>query len=154
MEGNYFLRAVKDEDILCVYQLSNEDYVRKYSINSAEIDWEDHKVWFESILKSDNDVFYVVTDNTDNFLGQLRYKIEDKIATVSISLCKSITGKGLSKELIKMSIGKIRKERSELKNIVAFVSSDNTASNKLFERVGFVLQESNNYLLKYVYSIK
>lgn len=153
MKDNFYLRKAKGEDVFDVFQLSNEEYVRKYSINTAKIEWEDHKVWFENILKSNNHVFYVVTDNTDEFLGQLRYKIENDSATISISLCKSISGKGLSKILVKKSIELIREERTGLKNIIAYVSNDNIASKKLFESTGFILQESNNRMLKYNYSI-
>ncbi|GGM31918.1 hypothetical protein GCM10011351_17630 [Paraliobacillus quinghaiensis] len=154
MEKEYFLRKVKDEDIFDVFQLSNEDYVRKHSINTTKIDWQDHKVWFQNIIKSDNQVFFVVTDYTDRFLGQLRYKIEDKSAIVSISFGKTIVGKGLSKELLKKSIELIYEERNELENIIAYVSNDNIASKKLFEKVGFILHESNNSLFRYVYSFK
>ncbi|MCP8617532.1 UDP-2,4-diacetamido-2,4,6-trideoxy-beta-L-altropyranose hydrolase [Salirhabdus salicampi] len=154
MEKEYFLRKVKDQDIYDVFQLSNEDYVRKYSINTTKIDWKDHKNWFQNIIKSDNHVFYVVTDYTDKFLGQVRYRIEDKSAIVSISFGKTIAGKGLSKELLKKSIKLIQEERNELKNIIAFVSEENIASKKLFEKVGFLLSESNNRMIKYMYSIK
>lgn len=153
MEGNYFLRKVKEEDIVDAFQLSNEDYVRKYSINTKKIDWEDHKIWFANIIKSNNHIFYVVTNNTDGFLGQLRFEIEDESATVSISLCKSIMGKGLSEKLIIKSIERIREERKELKKIIAFVSNENVASKKLFENAGFVLTETNNRMLRYSYSI-
>ncbi|WP_226670467.1 UDP-2,4-diacetamido-2,4,6-trideoxy-beta-L-altropyranose hydrolase [Metabacillus litoralis] len=154
MEKEYFLRKVKDEDIFDVFQLSNEDYVRKYSINQKKINWEDHKVWFQSIKTSQNNVFYVVTDYSEKFLGQLRYKIEDESGIVSISLGKSIAGKGLSKKLLKESLELIHKERNELKNIIAYVSNDNIASKKLFEKVGFRLHENNKGLLKYIYSFK
>ncbi|UXH43437.1 UDP-2,4-diacetamido-2,4,6-trideoxy-beta-L-altropyranose hydrolase [Rossellomorea vietnamensis] len=153
MKDNFYLRKAKDEDVFDVFQLSNEDYVRKYSINTAKIEWENHKVWFENILKSNSHVFYVVTDNTDEFLGQLRYKIENDSATISISLCKLITGKGLSKVLVKKSMELICEESTGLKNIIAYVSNDNIASRKLFENTGFILQESNNRMLKYNYSI-
>jgi UDP-2,4-diacetamido-2,4,6-trideoxy-beta-L-altropyranose hydrolase len=154
METGYFLRKVKDKDIFAVFQLSNEDYVRKYSINKTKINWEEHKAWFQRIINSDNYVFYVVTDYTEEFLGQLRYKIERKSGIVSISLGKSIAGKGLSKEILEMSIELIREERNDIKNIVAYVSNDNIASKKLFEKVGFILQENNKDILKYIYSFK
>jgi UDP-2,4-diacetamido-2,4,6-trideoxy-beta-L-altropyranose hydrolase len=154
MEDNYFLRKAKNEDVFDVYRLSNEDYVRKHSINTEKIDWKNHKVWYYNILKSNNHLFFVVTDNRDEFLGQLRYKIENDSATISISLCKSITGKGLSKVLVKKSMELIQEERNELKNITAYVSNDNIASKKLFESTGFILQEIDNRMLKYNYLIK
>ncbi|KKK38904.1 hypothetical protein WQ57_06020 [Mesobacillus campisalis] len=153
MEENYFLRKAKDEDVNDVFKLSNEDYVRKYSINTTEIDWKEHKAWFENIMNSDNHIFYVVTDRTNKFLGQLRYRVENEMATISISLCKSITGRGLSKTLVKNSIELISEERYELKKIIAYVSNDNIASKKLFESIGFILQENKKAMLKYEYFI-
>ncbi len=149
-----FLRIVKSEDIRDVFQLSNEDYVRQFSIHKNKIDWKDHVVWFDSILKSDDKVFYVVTDCTEKFLGQIRYTIENKSAIVSISLCQSITGKGLSHKLLFESIKRISEERKGLDGIIAFVSDENIASRKLFERVNFVLCDENDSMLKYVYSLK
>jgi UDP-2,4-diacetamido-2,4,6-trideoxy-beta-L-altropyranose hydrolase len=154
IENNYFLRKAKNEDVFDVYRLSNEDYVRKHSINTEKIDWENHKVWFNNILKSNNHLFFVVTDYRDEFLGQLRYKIESDSAIISISLCKSITGKGLSKVLVKKSMELVQEERNEIKNITAYVSCDNIASKKLFEGTGFLLQEIDNKMLKYNYLIK
>lgn len=147
----YFLRKVREEDSFDAFQLSNEEYVREHSINSSKIDWQDHKVWFRNVLTSDNDVFYVVTDYSDQFLGQLRYKIEGKFATVSISLCKSIAGKGLSKKLMKSSLELIQKDRSQLEEIIAYVSNDNIVSKMLFEGVGFHLKKNNNNLLMYIF---
>jgi len=153
IENNYFLREIKSEDIHDVFRLSNEDYVRKYSININKINWDDHVVWFNNIIKSDKNVFYVVTDSTNKFLGQLRYKIENDSAIVSISLCKSVAGKGLSNKFLKESIELISKERKDIETIIAFVSDKNIASKRLFEKAKFILNENNNGLLKYIYSI-
>lgn len=153
MRSNYFLRNISKDDIHDVFNLSNEDYVRKFSINKNNITWEEHVDWFENIINSNNNIFYVVTDFNNNFLGQLRYNIEDNLAVVSISLCKSITGKGLSKKFLDQSLNLIKDERKDLKSIMAYVSNKNIASKSLFEKVGFLLQDDNNGMLKYVYSI-
>lgn len=152
IEEKYFLRKVKESDIFDVFHLSNEEYVRKYSINSNKIEWEDHKVWFDKILHSNEDIFYVITNKKDQFLGQLRYKIQNDCAIISISLCKSIIGKGLSKRFVKESIELIREEKEEVKNIIAFVSNNNIPSKKLFESVGFVLHQKTKNMLKYVFT--
>lgn len=151
--SNYFLRKISKDDIHDVFLLSNEDYVREFSISKSKIAWEEHAVWFENILNSSNNIFYVITDFDNNFLGQLRYKIEDNCAVVSISLCKSITGKGFSSKFLKQSLNLIRDERKNLKNIIAYVSERNIASKKLFEKVGFLLKENKKGMLKYIYSI-
>ena len=148
-----YLRKVMKNDIEKVFKLSNEDYVRKYSINKNKIKWEKHLIWFNNILKSEENIFYVVTDISDNFLGQIRYNIEGYSAIVSISLCKSIIGKGLSSILLKFSIELLKKEKKEIKNVIAFVSNKNIASEKLFSKTGFQLYEENDGMLEYHYII-
>lgn len=152
MEKNIFIRTVKSDDIEEVFNLSNQDYVRKYSINKEKIKWEDHARWFNNTIQDRDSLFYVVTDSIERFLGQIRYKIENGIATVSISLSHLITGKGLSRPLLIESIDKLLIEKEELTGIIAYVSENNTASVKLFEKAGFSLCENQNGLLKFFYS--
>lgn len=152
MQKSIFIRKVNKKDIEEVFNLSNQDYVRKYSINKEKIKWEDHISWFNNTIHESNNVFHVVTDNTDQFLGQIRYKIISKIATVSISLSYSIIGKGLSGSLLLESIDKLFRERNEVNEIVAYVSEENIASVKLFTNAGFLFYEKKKDLLKYIYS--
>ncbi|RXJ02233.1 N-acetyltransferase [Anaerobacillus alkaliphilus] len=148
-----FLRKVKAEDVLDVYNLSNEDAVRKFSINPEKIIWEEHLVWFDNILHSNEVIFYVITDCSDQFLGQIRYKIEEKSAIVSLSLCETIRGKGYSNKLLNESLTLISEERNKLETIIAFVSEDNVASKKLFEKANFLFCENKSGMLQYMYSI-
>jgi L-amino acid N-acyltransferase YncA len=152
MKNNTFIRKAKSEDIREVFNPSNQDYVREYSINKEKIKWENHVRWFNDIIQDRNNLFYVVTDNTERFLGQIRYNIETDKATVSISLSHLITGKGLSRPLLLESINKLLSEKKEVTEIIAYVSENNAASVKLFERAGFSLHENQNGLLKYIYS--
>jgi len=149
MENNLSIRKVRSEDMEDVFYLSNQDYVRKHSINKGKIKWEDHVGWFNNTIHDCDSVFYVVTDNADRFLGQIRYKIENGIATVSISLSHLITGKGLSNFLLLKSINQFFNEKKGVVEIVAYVSENNIASVKLFEKAGFTLCENQSGLLKY-----
>ncbi|NJD02991.1 MAG: GNAT family N-acetyltransferase [Ruminiclostridium sp.] len=152
MEKSFFIRKAKDKDMEEVFNLSNQDYVRKYSINKEKIKWEDHISWFNNILNENNNVFYVVTDSTDQFLGQIRYKITDNIAAISISLSHSIIGKGLSRPLLLESIEKLFEEKNEVNEIVAYVSKENIASAKLFANAGFLFYGEEKDLARYIYS--
>ncbi|AJD92135.1 hypothetical protein JMA_28180 [Jeotgalibacillus malaysiensis] len=147
----YFLRNVTNEDMKPVFELSNEDYVRKHSINQSKIEWSDHKNWFKQMIQSEDHVFYVVTDETGQFLGQIRYQLEGSSATVSISLGRALAGKGMSGKLMSESISKLQREKKEITQIIAYVSEDNLLSKKLFERLHFRLKENNHGLLQFIY---
>lgn len=152
MENNISIRKVKSEDMEEVFILSNQDYVRKFSINKEKIKWDDHINWFNRVIQRDNCVFYVVVDEKDNFLGQIRFNIENNEAIVSISLSQLITGKGLSRPLLLKSIDNLFAERKDVNILIAYVSEDNIASLKLFEKAGFSLIGNKDGLLKFTYS--
>lgn len=144
------LRKVKSEDIKEVFDLSNQDYVRRYSINKDRIEWSDHVKWFNSVLEDKGTVSYVVTDKNESFLGQIRYKTVENSATVSISLSEKLKGKGLSKEILSKSIKKIFAEEQSVKDIIAFVSADNIASKKIFEGLNFKRLKDEDSMMKLI----
>ena len=151
MVSNIFIRNVKSEDIEEVFKLSNQDYVREHSISKAKIQWDDHVSWFNSTVEESNSVFYIVTDDMDRFLGQVRFKIDNHLATVSISISNLIKGKGYSKILLSKSMEELFSEKREVKVIIAYVSDKNIPSVKLFKKVGFCFHENKEGLLKYIY---
>lgn len=149
----FYLRKACLKDINDVFELSNEDYVRKQSIRKEKIMRSEHKIWFTDSLNSITNEFYVLTDLNDNFLGQIRYKADNSEAIVSISLSNLVMGKGLSKSVLKTSMILFIKEHKIVKNIVAYIFKSNIPSIKLFESTGYDLIDSSNDLTKYVYKI-
>ncbi|MFV0440867.1 MAG: GNAT family N-acetyltransferase [Lachnospirales bacterium] len=157
MNNNFIeLRKLKKSDISNIFELSNQDYVRKYSINKDKILWEDHIKWFENILKSDLDYFYIVTENTseneEKFYGQVRFKINTNNGDceVSISLNKNIQGRGMSKYILKESLNLLFSEATFINVITAYVNIENLVSIKLFQGVGFQEISKANDMLRFV----
>ncbi|MGG1676525.1 GNAT family N-acetyltransferase [Neobacillus sp. NRS-1170] len=150
MLEDIFLRKVEKNDIVNVFNLSNEDYVREYSLNKEKIEWDEHVKWFEKVLQNDN-FFYVVSNKDHEFLGQIRYKVENKNATVSISLSKEIVGKGKSRSLLTESMVLLKKECPSIENIIAYISKDNVPSQKLFVKANFTLFKEDSNFNQYIY---
>lgn len=147
----YSLRDLEHSDMEALFQLSNQDYVRKHSIQKEKIEWEQHVEWFNKIKESTNDYFYVITNNKNDFLGQVRYKIENDSAVVSISLGEKLVGKGLSDYFLKKSIDLLINENSELSKIIAYISTENIASQRLFKKAGFTYLETKEKMERYEY---
>lgn len=155
-EDAVFLREATIEDSQQVFDLSNQQHVRKYSINSNPILWETHQVWYNRILSSQVHYFLVVTDDSNQVLGQIRYELSSNIAVISISLSKKIIGKKVSQPLIRQSLEMVQQEWRGVQKIIAYISNENLASKKTFEKAGFVLDVSeldNVNLLTYIYKI-
>lgn len=152
--NNIFIRKVNESDSKEVFQHSNKDFVREYSINKDNINWDDHVTWFENTIVDANCFFYIVTDDKNNFLGQIRFIIEADTAVVSISLSELIRGKGYSCALLCNSMNKLFSERNDLKRVVAYISEENIPSLKLFSQAGFIYYSKKKEFLKYIYNRK
>lgn len=145
-----YLRIVHMNDINDIFELSNKDYVRQYSISKNKILWDDHVKWFNNVMKDNNVVFYVVTDDKKSFFGQIRYILEKDNAIVSISLSDELRGKGLSKMILDQSIEKLFKEKLNVNEIVAYVSESNVASMKIFKGLKFKVIDIDDRMKKLI----
>lgn len=145
MKDNLILRDVKKNDIKDVYDLSNQDYVRQYAINVEKIKWEDHIKWFDSVINDENIVFYVVSNDKLQFLGLIRYSLEDDEATVTIHFTEKLKGKGHAVELLNEANNKLFTSNHRVNKIVAFVHPNNTPSKRIFAKLNFKLEDEGEF---------
>lgn len=146
------MRKAKASDIQDVFNLSNLDATRKYSINPNPIPWERHLEWFEDVLKSERIVLYIVTDENNTFLGQVRYNLERDHAVISIGIADAIKGKGLSLGILLNSHVLIKQEKN-INTILAVVNNENVPSKRLFERAGYKLVKEEGNFSEYVLKV-
>ena len=143
-----------DSELL--FELSNDLEVRKNSINPLEIKWEEHVKWFENKISDENYLIFVFFYNLE-FLGQVKFSIENVEATISISIHKKFRGLGAAKILLKKGITNLIEKNLKINTIFAFIKPINLASIKSFESVGFVYLETikikNKTFNKYKYKV-
>jgi len=133
----FYLRKATLKDSEKVFNLSNDPAVRQQSINKNQIKWEEHSNWFQEKINNKNYLFLLAFDKDDNFIGQIRFQVENSSAVVSISITKDFRGKGLSKKIIKNGCSKIFSEFN-IKSIIAYILPDNKASINGFTSAGFI----------------
>lgn len=124
------------KDIKDIFNLSNDLIVRKNSLNTELILWQDHVDWFNKKIKDKNTVFYVVKDLENNFMGQVRFDKnlnKNSEYIISLSLVEEARGKGLSPLIIKKSSEKLHKQLG-INNIIAYIKKDNFISLKTFSK--------------------
>ena len=137
------LRKVIFEDALDIFNLSNDDLVRKNSFNPEKIKWKNHLIWLKKKLEDENSIYFAVVDALDIFYGQVRFDINTKKeeAIINISLGEKIRGLGLSYFVIDKSINELLKIKS-IKLIKAYIKYDNIPSIKSFEKANFIFLDN------------
>lgn len=143
------IRPVEESDIESVFELSNQPYVRKYSINKEKISWDNHVKWFNNTVNNKNIEFYIVTNEYNALLGQVRFNMDaNDLFIVSISIAEVIKGKGLSKEILRKSIDLFFSRRSKNNQIIAYILKENIPSMRLFKGIGFEIINEEDSLVK------
>ena len=129
-KNNSLFRPVQKDDCLKIFNLANDDEVRRFSFNSDKIPLNEHKIWFKNILNDDSVKFYVLEYKND-LIGQLRLDFDEKYPVISISLNKSYRGLGLSKILLNKGLNLVEGK------VVAYIKKDNFRSISFFKSMGF-----------------
>ena len=126
-----------------VFELSNDDLVRKNSINQAKIIWENHVEWFNKKLTDKNSIFYVAYQK-NNFIGYCRLdKEENEEWLITIHICSNERDKGNGKKLLNY----VCKKHKD-KDIFSYVKSTNIHSCRLFINNNF--QKISEKIISYV----
>lgn len=129
-KNNSNFREVKKEDCLKIFEIANDDEVRKSSFNSEKIMLNDHKIWFNNILNDASVKFYVL-EFKDDLIGQLRLDFDEEFPVISISLNKEYRGLGLSKILLSKGLELVEGK------VIAYIKQDNFRSISFFKSMGF-----------------
>jgi len=130
-------RKAKIDDIELYYFWANEINVREQSFNSSLIDFDEHKIWFESKLNDENCIMLIFTNLEGQEVGQVRIQKESGIdSNIGISITAEQRRKGYSTQMLKISSDYFLKINPNF-IINAFIKETNLASKYAFEKAGF-----------------
>lgn len=148
------LKKANENDSQFLFDLRNKDYVYKNSGTPKPVEWQEHINWLEKVFSGQANKDLFVIELAGDRAGQVRFDInqENKQAIVNISLLKEFQGKGIAKEAIEQGMDKMAKEK-EIKKFIAEVHQDNTASQKLFEKVGYQIEMQEGVWIKYIKNV-
>jgi len=132
------LRMAELIDARRIYEWRNDPGVRKYSHDTAEIDYSQHQIWFENVLKDDRRPI-LIGCMKDEEIGVVRFDMNNEEAEVSVYLAPKMQGRGYGAALIDAAEHWLSINCPEVKKIIAEVLPENRASKKLFEVCGYSL---------------
>jgi RimJ/RimL family protein N-acetyltransferase len=131
------------EDVDLLYEWRNETECRKNSINTSYIEYGDHCRWFAGELNSDTcNIFICMKEQMYGEgcdpVGQVRIDYgKDRTGEISYSIGAEYRCNGYGTRILKM-LEESKNTRENADRLCAVVKSGNTASQKCFEKLGYV----------------
>lgn len=130
------IRPVGPEDCQLLRQWANAPVVREASFNTAIIALEDHIAWFTSRIKSKDWQGYVVCNENDIPIGQVRLDVIGHEAQISVSIGADFRGRGYGSEAIHLASVQLFR-RAAVKRVNAYIKWGNSASMAAFAKANY-----------------
>jgi RimJ/RimL family protein N-acetyltransferase len=129
------MREANEKDVDLYFDWANDDVVRQNSLDQNPIIYENHVKWFMSKLSSDHSLLYIF-EVLGRRVGQVRLdKVEDAWE-IDYSVDSCYRGLGVGKMMITQIMQKNFHTNLNLP-LKALVKSQNLASQRVFEQLGF-----------------
>lgn len=143
------IREVEEKDCENIFNWSNDPLTRKNSLNTKPIIYQDHLKWFESKLRDDSSLLFIVSESQD--VGLIRFEMLNNEWFCGIVVAPDSRGKGFGKLILGLGLEQARKRK--IGRVFAKIKNGNISSVKIFESCGFNLKQSDNDILEYEWSI-
>mgnify|MGYP001149758850 CR=1 FL=1 len=136
-------RYAKDSDCDTYFKWVNDSLVRKNSLNTKTISFEDHKRWFTEKMKSEDVIMYVFSNSEGDLVGQVIIELKDNWVSVGQSVAKEHRGKKYGAEILTKSTNAFL-EKYPKQTIVSVVRTANIPSLKMSIKSGFNVLENES----------
>ena len=133
MTNKLTVSEARPGDARDLFDWRNDQFTRDMSLHSDIIPWQQHEQWFSSVLGDTNRDIYIFSDGQIK-VGMGRIDRHDGEAELSWMVAPMARGKGYGARIVKWLF-----EREALPKI-AKIKSENAASIKIAESVGFRLE--------------
>ena len=137
--NSFKLIKLNKNHIQLLFKWVNDSSVRNNAINSEQILWENHVIWFSNKLKDENSKIFIFKHFKDS-IGQIRLdKSSNNYWLITYSIGEKYRRMGYGTMIVKLIL--IKHETFKFK---AIVKSNNYASQRVFEKLGFVKKTRND----------
>lgn len=120
-----------------MFDLRNDESVRRVSGNPEPISFETHSAWFAKKLTLTTSRIFIIEEQ-ESPIAQTRFDLEGNgSAVISIAVIESHRGKGYGSRIIREATDTFFKEYSDVFTIRALINPGNEASLKSFAKAGY-----------------
>lgn len=148
MEGKIYLRRVKETDMKLLFDWRNNELVRKNSFCMDPVEWNEHVKWFNTTLVKSSVLFFILICKEQE-VGQIRIDLElDNTAIINYSIAEKYRGLGYGKQILHLAETELYERFKNKYMLKALVKENNISSQVAFERLGYILQNTNRDIFK------
>lgn len=148
MEEKIYLRRVKETDMKLLFDWRNNELVRKNSFCMDPVEWNEHVKWFNTILVKSSVLFFILICKEQE-VGQIRIDLElDNTAIINYSIAEKYRGFGYGKQILHLAETELYERFKNKYMLKALVKENNISSQVAFERLGYILQNTNRDIFK------
>jgi RimJ/RimL family protein N-acetyltransferase len=127
-----------------LFQWRNHPSIRAFSRNPAEIAWQDHQRWLDTVLNEGHKIL-LIGHISGVPAGVVRFDMDGEEAEISIYVVPEMLSRGLGADLLRSAENWLATNVSGPHRIRAHVLGENTRSQRLFSDAGYRI-ESFYYL--------
>ena len=146
MSTNIQLRPAQFADANILLEWRNDELTVQYSLSKDLVSHQEHAQWMYEVLNNENKLMFIAESNSIP-VGTVRAFFNDEAWMVSWTVAPEARGRGVGKKIVALLLDHIGGP------VHADVKSDNIASIKIAENVGFILdgvtKGINHYVIKY-----
>ena len=148
MEEKIYLRRVKETDMKLLFDWRNNELVRKNSFSMEPVEWEEHVKWFNATLVNSSVLFFIMMCKEQE-VGQIRIDLElDNTAIINYSISEKYRGLGYGKQILHLAETELYERFKNKYMLKALVKENNISSQVAFERLGYILQNTNRDIFR------
>ena len=138
------LACPDDEDL--ILRWANDPVVRKNSFSSERIDPTDHHQWFTRRLANRASCYLFIVETEAGLpIGQVRFEGANGRWEVHYALDAGMRGRGMGGVFLRAALSAFQSRVPCCTEVVGRVLSENHASQKVLEQLGFVEQTDGNH---------
>ncbi|MCX7144164.1 MAG: UDP-2,4-diacetamido-2,4,6-trideoxy-beta-L-altropyranose hydrolase [Proteobacteria bacterium] len=145
------LRCVEFSDEALLLKWANDPSTRMNAFSSSSISAETHQRWFRKRLRNpDECVIYIAETNESLPMGQVRFEKQNSAWEIDYSVVPAFRGRGLGYRLLEAAISLLRRDHPGAM-VLGKVKSSNFASRRIFEALGFDVENPDAKVVLYKY---
>jgi RimJ/RimL family protein N-acetyltransferase len=132
------LRRADLQDSAFVWRWRNDPETRRYSLNSEQISWHQHRAWYADQLLNPDAAIYILENPMAGPIAQARYTKRDAAtAEVHVTVSPEARGTGAGTRILRESAIDAMRSLTVVQ-VVATITLDNQRSLRAFKSSGYV----------------